>query len=119
MAIDTFTMAILVGRHFTHTFTEFNNISIYKPPLILINRTFDLSEWNELISSKSLPNISLAYNKHMIPCTLYPWGCSEFNFHSGCLALDIIFQRYLMKFNIDLIEYASQMKYVRYARDYY
>ena len=34
----------------TH-FPEFNNNSIYELPLILVDRTSDLSEWNELTSS--------------------------------------------------------------------
>ena len=100
-------------------FPEYHNISICEPSPILVDRTTELSEWNQLISSNSLPKISLACNKYMIPCILCPWGCSEFNFHSGFLPLDIIFQRYLMKVNIDLIEDVSQMKYARYARDDY
>ena len=65
---------------------HYNSISIQYPPAIIFDRISKLVEWNELILTQKLPKISSAYNKYMIPCILCPWGCSEFNFHSGFVA---------------------------------
>ena len=55
----------------------------------------------------------------MIPCALCPWGCSKFIFHSEYISLDLIYQRFLLKVNLDLIEDVSVMKYITYIRDDY
>jgi hypothetical protein len=53
----------------------------------------------------------------MIPCVLCPWVCSEFIFSCGYISFDLIYQRYLKKVNIDLIQKINVMKYVQFCRD--
>ena len=55
----------------------------------------------------------------MVPCVSCPWGCSEPIFHSGCVSLDLIYQRFLLKVNLDVIKDISVMKYVTYIGDDY
>ena len=55
----------------------------------------------------------------MVPCIFCPWGCSESIFHLGFVSIDIIYQQYLSKVNIDLIKNIQSMKYVRYVQDDY
>ena len=97
--------------------TEYSNISLDHPTPLFFDRSNEVIEWNTLIASQSLPNIAKACNKYMIPCVLCPWGCSEFIFHTGHVSLDIVFQRYLKKVNLDLIHDISVMKYIQHSRD--
>ena len=55
----------------------------------------------------------------MLPCVLCPWGCTEYVFSCGYVSLDIVFQRFLPKVNIDLIHNINVLRYLQYARDDY
>ena len=53
----------------------------------------------------------------MIPTVLCPWGCSEFIFSCGHISLEILFQNFLPKVNIDMIGDTGDLKFVKYCRD--
>ena len=97
----------------------YNDITIDYPESIIVDRSLENMEWLADIGSQKLPHISSACNKYMMPCVLCPWGCSEFNFSCGHIPLDIMFQRFLPKTNITLIENIDHMKFVNYCRDDY
>ena len=96
---------------------EYYDVTIEKPEPVIIDQTLNQKHWNEDIKSMMLPRIARACNKNMIPTILCPWGCSEFIFSNGLIPLDIIFQRFLPKVNIDLMEKKEKMKNVQYCRD--
>ena len=67
------------------------------PQPLFIDQTFEMNDWERLISSQTLPNLKKACNKYLIPKVLCPCGCSEFTFKAGTVSLDLCFQRFLPK----------------------
>lgn len=102
-----------------HVTTGYENISIDSPEPIIIDRSFELKEWNTQIESQMLFEIAKACNKFMIPNVLYPWGCNEFIFWCEYISIDIVFQRFLRMVSLNLINNIEVMKYFAYCRDDY
>ena len=98
---------------------EYSNVTIDYPEPIIVDRSIEVEEWNSDMNSQLLPRIASSCNKYMIPNILCPWGCTEFIFRCGHISLDIVFQRFLQKVNIQLIHNTDVMKYVKYCRDDY
>ena len=98
---------------------KYRNISLEFPKCIIIDRSYEKDEWTSDIESQLLPRIASACNKYMLPCILCPWGCTEYVFSCGHVSLDIVFQRFLPKVNIDLINNIDLLKYIQFARDDY
>ena len=97
----------------------YSNISIDTPTAIINDRTFDLRNWEEKIQSNKLYKIAKACNMYMIPNVLCPWGCNEFIFRCGFVSIDIVFQRFLRKVSLTMINSVDTMKYVLHCRDDY
>ena len=53
-------------------------ISIQNPPSYFVDKTIEMNEWDTDIESMSLARLQDTTNKHLMPCVLCPWGCSEF-----------------------------------------
>lgn len=70
-------------------------VDIDFPTPLFVDRTEDICEWNELISSFTLPNLRKACNKYLLPTILCPFGCSSFLHRHGQVSLDMLLQRYL------------------------
>ena len=96
-----------------------NHITLEYPESIIKDRTSGKEEWKNDIGLQILPHIIYSCNKHMIPCVLCSWGCSEFIFSCGYIYLDTIYQRYIKKVKIDLIKKIDVMKNVKFCQDYY
>jgi len=73
----------------------------------------DINDWNNLISSETLPNLRDACNKHLIPTVLCPYGCSAFIHRTGSISIDLIFQRYLP--SVELKKFISNKKYLSHV----
>ena len=71
------------------------------------------------MDSNKLFDISIACNKYMMPAVMCPWGCNKFIFQSGHVSIDIIFQRYLRKVQLTMINDIDTIKYVSYCREDY
>ena len=54
------------------------DITMDHPESIFIDKTRDNNEWNDAINSKQLGRLIAASNKHLKPCILCPWGCSDY-----------------------------------------
>ncbi len=98
---------------------KYRNITLDFPKCIIIDRSLEKDEWTSDMESQLLLRIASSCNKYMLPCILCPWGCTEYVFSCGYLSLDIVFQRFLPRVNIDLINNINVLKYVQFARDDY
>ena len=92
-------------KHFE--FQTYNNIEIHIPEPAITDVTADIVEFDELISTCSLPKLADACNRYMIPTVLCPFGCSEFKNKTGYVSMDLIFQIYLPKAVVEL--YSSRV----------
>lgn len=93
---------------------------IESPSPYFVDRTSDLKEWKEEISTFMLPNLRDVCNKYLIPTVLCPFGCSSFMHKCGHVSLDIIIQRYLPKYNLEkFISNTKEFKYVQSVREDY
>ena len=95
----------------------YSNITIEMPPSLFVDISHDKKVWNEDIDSYMLSRLASSCNKYMLPNILCPWGCSEFNHRCGFLSLDIVWQRYLPKSLITLMNKPDQVSYINSARD--
>ena len=59
-----------------HLFSE--PISIDIPHSVFVDKTKEINEWDSDIESMSIARLRDTTNKHLMPCVLCPWGCSEF-----------------------------------------
>ena len=75
----------------------FGGISLDYPSPAIKDKTSDIKEWNDDISSYLLSKLSSASNKFLRPTVKCPWGCSEFQHKVGFLPVDIVIQRILQK----------------------
>jgi hypothetical protein len=99
---------------------EYHEITMDQPPSIIIDRTIEMNNWNSDIQSQKLPNLAKCCNESMMPTVLCPWGCTEYIHSCGFMPLDIIFQQFLPKVNIDLITKSDgAMNLIKYCRDDY
>ncbi len=96
---------------------ESNNIRLDHPKPFFIDRTCEIEEWEERISTFSLPDLQYACNKYCIPYVACPFGCSTFIFRTGSIGLDIMLQRFLPKYifrkfitNKDLFKYVESVR---------
>ena len=54
------------------------DISLHMPQSIFVDKTVEINEWDSDIESMELSRLRNTSNKHLMPCVLCPWGCSEF-----------------------------------------
>ena len=97
----------VLWRHWwIDTFKSFHptttSLSITNPPAIFEDKTPILMEWDAEIQSFELPRLAKCLNKHLMPTTLCPFGCSEYIHQTGSLHLDLVFQRFLPRCLIEL-----------------
>ena len=97
----------------------FDNMTISSPKPIFIDRSLEIQEWNDDISSLLLSRLASSCDKHILPRILCPWGCTEFNHRCGNIEMDLIFQRYLPKAKIDLMSDSASFCETISARDDY
>ena len=91
------------------------------PSSLFIDQTKQLRQFQDSIKSGVLSKIADACNKYLIPNILCPWGCSEYIHKNGFMYIDLIYQRYMNKFQFDLINkiddtvkcFSSRDDYVR------
>ena len=95
------------------------NVSISVPKAIFVDRTIEIHEWNDDVKSLMLPRLRKACDRNFLPLVLCPFGCSEFSSKVGKISLDIVFQRYLIKCHIKLMNKYEGLKYVQWTRDDY
>ena len=95
----------------------YNDVTLYDPLPVVKDICIEQKEWKSDQQSMFLPRIASSCNKYMMPTVLCPWGCTEFIFSSGHVSLDIMFQRFLQKVNIDLMNDNAVLKFVKYCRD--
>jgi hypothetical protein len=98
--------------------TVYSNVSINSPSAIFKDVTTEIDEWNDAILSHQLPQLSQICNKYLMPTVLCPWGCSTFKHKVGNISIDLIFQRYIDKCNIKMID-GSKISKVKWTRDDY
>ena len=55
-----------------------DRISLEFPKSIISDRTCEMNEWDSDIKSMGLGRLRDTTNKHLMPCILCPWGCTEF-----------------------------------------
>ena len=55
-----------------------DNITLHNPQSLFVDKTVEMNEWDSDIESMSLARLRDTSNKHLMPCVLCPWGCSEF-----------------------------------------
>ena len=97
-----------------------NRVTLDYPQPFFTDRTCDIEEWEDRINSFTLPNLRYACNKFCIPNVSCPFGCSAFIFRTGCVGLDIIFQRFLPKCLFKkYLTGKDSFKYVDSVRDDY
>ena len=89
------------------------DLSLDIPKPFFHDTYFEIEEWNELISSQTLPNLKKACNKHLVPKILCPYGCSAFLHRFGTISIDLIFQRYLQ--HVEFKKYISNKKYLSHV----
>ena len=92
------------------------HVTLKYPICIITDR---IPEWTSDMDSQLLPCIASSWNKYMLPCVLCQWGCTKYVFSCGHVSLDIVFQCFLPKVNIDLIRNINILKLLKYARDDY
>ena len=56
----------------------YDRISLDIPESLFIDKTLQMEEWDSDIDSMSLSRLRDTSNKHLMPCVLCPWGCTEF-----------------------------------------
>ena len=95
------------------------DITVEEPSCFFVDRTAQIKDFDDSINSYSLPRLRDACNQYLIPNVLCPFGCSEFGFKSGFISIDIVFQRYLPKCNLKLMNNSKAFKYIEYSRDDY
>ena len=95
----------------------YNDVTLYDPLPAIKDICIEQKEWKSDQQSLFLPNISSSCNKYMMPTVLCPWGCTEFIFSCGHVSLDIMFQRFLPKVNIEMMNKNDVLKFVKYCRD--
>ena len=78
-----------------------------------------MNDWNNDVDSLLLSKLASSCNNHLIADVLCPWGCSEFMHRCGYLDMDMIFQRYLPKCILKLMNEKDKYKYTESARDDY
>ena len=91
---------------------SFANVLIRVPKAIFVDRTIEIKEWNDDIKSLMLPRLQKACGRNFLPLVLCPFGCSEFSTKVGKTSFDIVFQRYLNKCHIKLMNKCEGLKYV-------
>eukprot|EP00957_Ditylum_brightwellii_P151013 11499130-Ditylum_brightwellii.AAC.1 len=96
----------------------FNKVILNTPSPILKYVTKDIIEWNEEILQYSLHALQNIYNKHIVPTVMCPQGCSEFIFKCASYPADTMFQQYLKKHEIKLIDKESLNKVTWSCNDY-
>lgn len=87
-----------------------------KPPPFFKDITSETKERNTAIESWMLPELAKACNNMMIPSILCPWGDSVFAHRCGSISIDLIFQRYLQKHEITMIN-SDNLSKVKWTRD--
>ena len=70
-----------------------------------------------MIDSYSLPQLREAYNKHLRPSVLCPYGCSEFIHKCGYLSVDVVFKRHIQFVAIDMYSDREALSYVASCRE--
>jgi hypothetical protein len=55
-----------------------DRISLDSPEPIISDRTCEMNEFESDIKSMNLGRLRDTTNKHLMPCILCPWGCTEF-----------------------------------------
>ena len=79
-----------------------NNITnLELPSPFFDDLTNDIQEWDNLVSSYSLPELRDTCNKHLLAKVLCPFGFTDFPFKAGKIPMDILFQQYLLRCIID------------------
>ena len=99
----------------------FSNVTLHMPPSIFVDITHEKQVWKEDIKSYMLSRLASSCNKYMMPNILCPWGCTEFNHKCGYIPFQLVWQRFLPKCIIDLINKGDneKVKFVQSARDDY
>ena len=96
----------------------YQDITIDKPSPIFNDLTSDIKHWNESIAMSTLPSLAKVCDDLIIPKIMCPWGESVFIHKFGTVPIDIIFQRYLQKASIDLID-PKKLHKVKWCREDY
>ena len=98
----------------------FEDMTMNHPSSLFRDRSNDLKEFRSEIGTGLLMKIADTCNKHLYPTVLCPWGCSEYIHTCGCLGLDVMIQRSLMKCVIKkMMSNGSKMAYALSSRDDY
>lgn len=85
-------------------------VSLENPTPVFVDRTSDIDDWDRLIATYDLTNLSVACNKYLQPTIKCPFGCSEFIHRHGQIPYDIICQRFLQKCSIKTLTKKKQQK---------
>ena len=99
------------ARHYESFTTTF-------PQSLFLDRTEDLSEWDHMMETKSLPNIAQCCNKHLMPIVLCPWGCTTYIHKHGSIPFCTLLQKYMLKTQFGVTN-KDEMKFIFTARDDY
>jgi predicted GIY-YIG superfamily endonuclease len=96
----------------------FTDVTIDDPPPIFDDITMNIKKWNAKINTGDLPNLAQGCNELLLPTIMCPWGESVFIHKTGSIPIDVLFQRYLQRCEIKLID-SSNLRKVIWTRDDY
>ena len=91
---------------------------IDEPTPIFDDLTPEINRWNNAISLSTLPSLAAICDDLIIPRIMCPWGESVFIHKFGSVPIDIIFQRYLQKVTIKMIDH-KKLDRVKWCREDY
>jgi hypothetical protein len=99
----------------------FHDVTLTHPLPIFDDITHNIKKWNTHTKNDKemkLPDLAKVCNDLLVPKIMCPWGESVFLHKCGSISIDIIFQRYLLKCELLLID-NSKFSKVKWARDDY
>lgn len=96
----------------------YSEISIENPPTIFDDVTVKKKKWTNSIKDGTLTSLANVCNDLIIPTIMCPWGDSVFIHKTGSLPIDAVFQRYLQRVEIVMIDH-NKLQFVQWTRDDY
>ena len=98
---------------------RYKNVTIDNKFAIFKDVTSEMNELKKGIKDDKLAIVADVCNRLLMPNVLCPWGCSCYLHKHGCLPMDLVFQRYLLRAEIKTIHDIEEISMTFSAREDY